>query len=286
ALDALECIAKWWAVYRAHPEAIILGSGLGSVAEAKRPGRVAVFLGFQHPDALEGRLYMVDVFYKLGVRFFQLTYQHKNLIGDGCGERTDCGLSKFGIRLVERLNDVGMVIDLSHVGIQTTLDAIEHSRHPVVITHTAARALCDTPRNKTDTEIRACAERGGVICIGPKSGFLRSDGLARGTTLDDYIAHIDYVRDLVGIEHVGIGTDVGDERKYTKEKMAEFNVRYPEVAIIDSTLRVDLMHTEGLQSPRTLYNVVAALVDHGYSDHDIRAVIGGNVMRVLEQVWQ
>jgi len=285
AMSALQCISNWWQVYRQFPEKIVLGSSLDDITDAKKQKKVCVFFGFQTPDALEDELHMVEIFHALGIRFIQLTYQHKNSIGDGCGERTDCGLSRFGQRLVAALDDAGIIIDLSHVGRQTTLDAIETSRNPVIITHTAARALCDTPRAKSDQEIQACADRGGVICISPKSGFLKPDGLSTGTTLDDYIDHIEYVRKLVGIDHVGIGTDVGDERKYTRERMEAFHRKYPEVAIIDSTLRVDLMHTRHLDSPGKLYNVVAGLIARGFQDDEIFKILGGNVMRVLKKVW-
>jgi len=282
---ALECISKWWNVFRNFPQDIIVGKTLDDLYRAKKESKVAVFFGFQTPDPLADQLFMVDIYRELGIRFFQLTYQSKTSIGDGCGERTNCGLSKLGIRLVEKLNEFGIVIDLSHVGIRTTLDAIQFSEQPVIITHTAARTLRDTVRNKTDEEIKACAKKGGVIGLSPKSGFLKDDGLATGTTLDDYIDHIDYIRDLVGIDHVCVGTDVGDERKYTRERLARFNEQYPEIATIDSTARVDLMHTQGLDSPGKLYNIVAGLIQRKYNDEEILKVLGGNVVRVLKQVW-
>jgi microsomal dipeptidase-like Zn-dependent dipeptidase len=228
---------------------------------------------------------MLEVYHALGIRFMQLTYQRRNLVGDGCGERTNAGLSKFGVEVVKELNRLGIVIDLSHVGVRTTLETIELSAHPVAVTHSGVRALCDTVRNKTDEELKALAARGGVIGIPPKSGFLTENGLREGTTIDDYIKHIDYVADLVGIDHVGIGTDVGDERKYTVERMSAFNQRYPEVAIIDGDLRTEVMHTAGLQSPGTLYNITAGLVRRGYSDADIRKVLGENFARVFREVW-
>lgn len=283
--EAMKSIVDWWRVYQQFPNDIILGRGLDDIYRAKAEGKVAVFFGFQDTTPMEGQLHMFEIYHTLGVRFVQLTYQRRNLVGDGCGERTDGGLSRFGIEVVRELNRLGIVIDLSHVGVRTTLETIEQSSHPVTVTHSAARKLCETVRNKTDEEIKALAARGGVIGISPKSGFLKSTGLRDGTTLDDYLDHIDYIADLVGVDFVGIGTDVGDERKYTLERMRSFNQRYPEVAIIDSTLRIDLMHSEGLRSPETLYNITAGLVRRGYSEADIRKVIGGNFMRVFEQVW-
>lgn len=283
--EAMKSIVNWWRVYRQFPNDITLGLGLDDIHRAKAEGKVAVFFGFQDTAPMQGQLHMFEIYHALGVRFVQLTYQRRNLVGDGCGERTDAGLSRFGVDVVRELNRLGIVIDLSHVGVRTTLETIEQSAHPVTVTHSAVRKLCETVRNKTDEEIKALAARGGVIGIPPKSGFLKPTGLTDGTTLDDYLDHIDYVADLVGIDFVGIGTDVGDERKYTRERMQSFNQRYPEVAIIDSDLRTDLMHTQGLQSPETLYNITAGLVRRGYSDGDMRKILGGNFLRVFAQVW-
>lgn len=284
-LEAMKSIVDWWRVYARYPDDIIIGRSLSDIHRAKSENKVAVYFGFQDVNPMGEHLHMFEIYYELGIRFVQLTYQRKNLVGDGCGERTNSGLSRYGLQVVAELNRLGIAIDLSHVGIQTTLDAIEHSAQPVLITHSGARALCETVRNKTDEEIKALAARGGVIGIPPKSGFLKPDGLKNGTTLDDYIDHIDYVADLVGIDHVGVGTDVGDERKYTHERMAAFNAKYPEVAIIDENLLTDRMHTKGVESPGTLYNITLGLEKRGYEPEDIQKVIGGNVLRVLEQVW-
>ena len=261
-----------------------LGHTFADIAGAKRSGRTAIFMGFQDITALEGDLDMLPVFHSLGIRWIQPTYQDRNLAGDGCGERIQSGLSRFGVRLVEECNRLRMVLDVSHVGIGSTLETIEMSKHPVMATHSAARALVDTPRNKTDEEIKALAAKGGVIGIAGKSGFLKRDGLQTGSTADDMIDHIEYVRDLVGIEHVCIGTDVGDERKYTVENMRAFHARHPEVAIIGDALDVGIMHPKGVR-PGTLYNITAGLVKRGFSDRDVELVLGENVNRVLRQIW-
>ena len=167
-------------------------------------------MGFQDVTALEGDMNRMEVFYNLGIRFVQPTYQDRNLFGDGCGERFQSGLSKLGIKFVEKLDELGIVIDTSHVGIGTTIDCANMSQRPIMATHTAARAIVDTPRNKTDDEIKAIAAKGGVIGIAGKSGFLKKDGLETGSTINDMIDHVVYIAGLVGIDHVGIGTDVGD----------------------------------------------------------------------------
>jgi microsomal dipeptidase-like Zn-dependent dipeptidase len=282
--EAIRSITAWSQLYERYPDVGFIGHTFADIAAAKRSGRTAIFMGFQDITALEGDLAMLPVFHSLGIRWIQPTYQDRNLAGDGCGERIQSGLSRFGVQLVEECNRLRMVLDVSHVGIGSTLEPIEMSKHPVMATHSAARALVDTPRNKTDEEIKALAAKGGVIGIAGKSGFLKRDGLQTGSTVDDMIDHIEYVRELVGIEHVCIGTDVGDERKYTVENMRAFHARHPEVAIIGDALDVGIMHPKGVR-PGTLYNITAGLVKRGFSDHDVELVLGENVNRVLRQIW-
>jgi len=283
-IETLQSLQGWWEVYRRFPDDVLIAKGTADIAKAKAAGKVAIFMGCQDTSPLEGRVFLLDVFRELGVRIMQLTYQRRNFVGDGCGEKTNCGLSRFGVDVVKRMNDLGIIIDLSHVGIRTTLDAIEVSDHPVTVTHCTARALCDTIRGKTDEEIKALASKGGVIGIAAKSGFLRKGGENTGTTIEDYVDHIEYVRRLVGIDHVGIGTDVGDERGYSKERMAGSHVKYPEIPIVSRALDVHLIHPQGLDSPSKLPNITAALVKRGYSDDDIVKVLGGNFLRVFRAV--
>ncbi|MBI4191733.1 MAG: membrane dipeptidase [Betaproteobacteria bacterium] len=283
--EAVRSIATWSKLYEANPDVGFIARNYADVALAKESGRTAIFMGFQDIVSLEDDISLLSVFHNFGIRWVQPTYQYRNLAGDGCGERIQSGLSHFGVRLINELNRLRIVIDVSHVGIGTTLEIIERSAHPVMATHCGASGLVNTPRNKTDEVIKALAARGGVIGIAAKSGFLKSNGLQTGTTMDDFVDHVEYVRDLVGIEHVCIGTDIGDERKYTLERMRVFHSKYPEVAIIGDGLRTDIMHTAGV-GPGTLYNVTAGLVKRGFSDQDIRLILGENVNRVLRQVWE
>jgi microsomal dipeptidase-like Zn-dependent dipeptidase len=282
--EALRDITAWTHLYESHPDVTFVARKYSDIARAKQSGRMAVFMGFQDITALEGDLSLLEVFHELGIRWVQPTYQDRNLAGDGCGERYQSGLSNWGVKLVEECDRLKIILDVSHVGVGTTLDTIEVSKHPVMATHSCARTLVDTPRNKTDEEIRALARKGGLIGIAGKSGFLKRDGLQTGSEVADMITHVEYVRDLVGIEHVAIGTDVGDERKYSVEKMRAFHALHPEVAIIGDDLNVDRMHPRGV-APGTLYNITAGLVQRGFSDRDIRLVLGENVNRVLRQVW-
>lgn len=283
-LEAADRFARWLEFYRARPKHFLIARQPDDLGIAKANGRTAVFAGFQDIAALGGNLHLLRLYYELGLRFLQITYQYRNLAGDGCGERVQSGLSLFGRKIVAECNRLGIVLDLSHTGPATTLDTIRSSTAPVMITHSGSRAIVDTPRNKTDEELIALAERGGVIGIAGKSGFLRRDGLIQGSTLRDWIAHVDYVRDLIGIDHVCIGTDVGDPRKYTEERMTAFHSRFPEVAIVGDGVKVDVMHPDGLQGPGDLANITVALVERGYSDDEVTKVLGGNVTRVLGAV--
>lgn len=282
-LQAFEEMAHWRNLY-ASSKHLRLGLTAADALEAKKNGQTAVYMAWQDITPLEGRLPLLDAFYQLGLRIVQPTYQNRNLAGDGCGERVQSGLSKFGVELVKRCNQLGIILDISHVGDATSIDILEHSTSPVMATHVGVRGLNDTVRNKPDDAIKAIAKTGGVVGIAGKSGFLLKDGLKTGSTLDDYIDHVAYIADLVGIDHVGIGTDVSDDRRYTREFVADFHAKYPEVKIIDESLNVAAMHPDGLKSPADLGNITKALARRGFSTEDIKKVIGGNVQRVVETV--
>jgi len=163
-------------------------------------------MGFQNAVHLDDKLDNADEFSKLGARIVQLTYQGKNSFGSGCAAEFDPGLTEAGERLVEKLNELGILIDLSHCGYQTTLDAIAASYRPCAFTHANVRALCDHPRNKTDGEIKALAEKGGAMGIASYSAF--SDiKKNHAPSIVEYLDIIDYVVRLVGVHHVGIGLD-------------------------------------------------------------------------------
>src|SRR5438034_11553897 len=207
----------------------------------------------------------------------QLTYNTRNLIGDGCTERTDAGLSDFGMAVVRRLNELGMLIDLSHCGRQTTLDAAAVSTRPVACTHTAARALRDIPRNKRDDELLAVAATGGVVGVVAVPSFLTDKSQA---TLDDVLDHIDHIVDGIGVEHVGIGTDRGVSfETATREEY------YAWLAPLGFKPEVNPPWppgVEGLACAADLPNLTEGLIRRGYDDDAIRSILGGNFLRLYE----
>ena len=160
-------IAHWHRLFDQYRSMITPVQSVDDIRRAKREKKVGVIFGFQSTDPIERDLYLLSVFKELGVRIIQLTYNERNYIGDGCLERTDCGLSLFGLEVIEEMNRLGILIDLSHTGYRTAMETIEASKQPVVFTHANPRTLCDHPRNKTDEQIRAVVEKGGLI--GPTS---------------------------------------------------------------------------------------------------------------------
>ncbi|MEM2896437.1 MAG: membrane dipeptidase [Candidatus Bathyarchaeia archaeon] len=241
--------------------------------KAKNEGKVAIFLGFQSIDPLEGNLAFLRVYHKLGVRIIQPTYHFKTIVGDGCAERTDCGLSLFGIDLIEKMNKLGMLIDLAHVGKKTGLEIIEVSKDPVIFSHSNARTLVDTYQNKTDEEIKAAAEKGGVIGI---SLLPRLLGNKPNLSINDLMNHIDYAVNLVGAKHVGIGTD-----------FIEGQAENPEMKRL--LLQIDgeiYRYPKDMDTITKFSSITKALVARGYSDDEIKKILGENFMRVFKRVFK
>jgi len=273
-------IAMWLSLL----EDLADGSGPAtSVADLQRlrsQGRFAVFFGFQNGSPIEDNVDFLDVFHRLGVRFVQLTYNARNFIGSGSGEREDEGLSDFGLAAITRMNELGIVVDVSHCGYRTTMDALTHSAQPVAVTHANMRALANTPRNKSDEQLRALKANGGVVGVKHMIGDMVSKQAA-DTTVADLVDHLEHAMGIVGLEHVCLGTDFSGTTASMGTSDAEIMAirgRWPN-AYLGSRSR-----PRGFQSIRELPNFTAELVRRGYSDADIALIYGGNMVRFLEQV--
>jgi membrane dipeptidase len=245
----------------------------------KASGKVGVLIGVQNAEHFR-KLDDVDYFYSLGQRVSQLTYNFRTLIGNGCYERRDEGLSDFGLTVVERMNKVGMAVDVSHCGNRTTLDAFDVSKKPVLITHANCRALNPKhPRCKTDEAIKAMAAKGGVMGITEVRDFVSAK---EPTTVESMLDHYDYVARLVGIEHLGIGSDI-DLFGYDAlppEEIEEFRST-PKVG---ETVR-EKSDVDGLNYAKRPFDIAEGLLRRNYSDVNIEAILGGNFRRVLKEVW-
>ncbi len=280
---ALDEIARGLEVIAGHPR-LLLALTVEDIRRAKRESKVAIVFGPQNAMPAEDYQRGFRILHQLGVRILQLTYNERNAYGDGAPEPADAGLSLAGRRAIEEMNRLGIAIDLSHCGDRTTMEAIEHSEDPVLFTHANSRALQDNMRNKTDAHITALAERGGVIGVTLYSLFLRSD---RRPTLDDFVRQIGAIADLVGIEHVGIGTDHSEGADPVAWEK-EFGVHglYPSVIGEARTwFAYDTRFAQDATSIADFERIVDALTPLRLSDDELEGVLGGNFVRVLHTVW-
>lgn len=284
--DTVENIARWMTRMEQHPAAFRQVRTVADIADAKVTKRLGVVLGFQDTVPFEGRIENVDIFRNLGVRVTQLTYNVRNLVGDGCLEPANGGLSRFGHSVVERMNAVGMLVDLSHCGQKTTAEGIAASRLPVAITHSGCNEVARHPRSKDDTELRALAEKGGVIGI-YLMPFL-SPG--RVPTRADVLDHLEHAINVCGEEHVGIGSDLsttpidGSGDYVTKHR--EFVAGRIAKGIAAPNEDPDILFTvPELNNDRRMELIAEGLASRGHPSARIEKVIGGNWLRLFGETW-
>jgi membrane dipeptidase len=263
----------------ANADKLVWVKGVDDIYRAKNENRVGVILAFQDGRPMERDLGLVHVFHRLGLRISGLSYQRKNYFADGCGERTDSGLSTFGVELVQEMNRLGIVIDLTHTGNASSLDAVEVSRDPVIASHNCAKALYDHFRNSSDELLTALARKGGVNCVSTFSPFLRKRGTQEGTSLEDTLNHIDYIARLVGVDHVGVGLDSAPDSR-RPDQANTMASRYPEFEW------GDFKHRYAIKTISEIQYLTHGLVARGYPDKDIEKILGGNLLRVLSAVWK
>jgi membrane dipeptidase len=267
------------------------------IERCKAEGKLAAIIGSQNSRHFGTDLGMIEVFHLLGQRVCQITYNERNFVADGCMEPDDAGVSFFGRQVIRELNEIGMVIDLSHVGVRSSLEATELSEHPVVISHIGVKRFVDTPRTTGDELIRAVAAKGGVIGV-TSLPVVNWRGGDRRPSLDDYLEAIEHAISVAGVDHVGIGTDhVVEPNGYPQwvrdYLSAKYNPYFPErgdrmgglaEVLKGAELEPD-EQLEGFRGMQDMPRVTQALLDRGYSDEDVQKVLGGNFMRVFRTVW-
>lgn len=256
------------------------------LARHQRDGRVGIVLHFQNARPLGDDPERLDTFRALGVRIVQLTYNERNFVGDGCLEPGNAGLSRFGRRLVREMNRRGLTIDLTHVGERSSLEAIDLSARPCVFTHANPRARADNPRNISDAQIRACAERGGVIGVcgwGPISWT----GSAEPPGLDDIADHLDHIAELVGPDHVAVATDapVTDNLAEITAHFGDINRAYPEVTEAFVTAFGNTLEHRYPLPLGSLPQLARHLAARGWSDSDVEKAMGANMVRIWRETW-
>lgn len=284
--STIQGIAVWEQEIADHPDLFLKVRSIADLQEAKRSGRLGLIYGFQDTLSIGDDLDRIETFQQLGVRIIQLTYNRRNLVGDGCLEPADGGLSLTGRAMVERLNQRGILIDLSHGGRRTTLDAIAASKVPVAITHTGCAALADLPRNKTDEELRLLADHGGVagIYLMP---FLRTQGQPMA---EDVIRHIEHAVSVCGEDHVGIGTDgsiVPIELTPEFRERHRKNVQERRQMGISAPGETEDVYTfvPDLNTPRRFELIGHHLLARGHSEARVAKILGGNFLRLFGEAW-
>ena len=257
-----------------HQDVAMVVRSADDILRARQDGKTGFLPTVEHLG-IGYDLGRLDILYALGVRLGGLTYAKRNYIGDGLNERTDSGLSELGLAVVERMNELGMVIDLSHAGMATAIDAIGHSRVPVVFSHNAAHTLRPTRRTRKDAELVACAEKGGVVAVTAVPNSLSDDP---NQDIACVLDHYDYLVNLVGVDHVAIGTDtlIGDHVGY---HLAMMRGDAPAAG-----RRPPAPYLNGLESPADGKNIVRGLIARGYGDADIRKIAGENALRLFREV--
>jgi membrane dipeptidase len=277
--NCLAFMASFNGLVAEHPGLVMRIDSAEDFAVLRESGKLGIILGTQNSDHFR-RPDDVTMFYYLGQRVSQLTYNSQNRVGSGSTDRADGGISDFGERIVTAMNEIGMAIDVSHCGDRTTLDAFELSSRPVLITHSNCRALTPGhPRCKTDEAIVEMAATGGVMGITSVRNFVTAE---EPTTIEDYVDHIDHVVKLVGIDHVGVGTD-SDLHGY--DDLPEDFYKELKSGYKGSYAFRDKLDIEGLDHPKKMFDLTEALIRRGYSEDNIRAILGGNFQRVLGEIW-
>jgi membrane dipeptidase len=281
-LTAINKLVPFYWLFEQCRDQTLLVETAADLDRAKREGRLGVILGFQGGAPLGRNIHLVRVFHRLGVRIIQLTYNEGNLLAPGVLEPSDGPLTSLGLQAVQEMNRIGMVIDLSHVGRRASLDAIDASAHPVIFSHSNPRRLQDNPRNITDEQMKSCAARGGVVGLATFSAFVGDTANQRHPGLDDYFRQMDHALDLIGPDHVAIGTDIFLDVTDGLWWRAVTGRLYPSVS---QGMSYDTHNIDGFMWHADFPSVADAMLRRGYDDSTVRRILGGNWRRVYGQVW-
>jgi membrane dipeptidase len=284
ARTTLDNISAWYRRIRQHADLLVPVLTGEDIKAAKTAGRIGIVLGFQNASPIEDDLGLVEVFHRLGVRIVQLTYNNQSLVGAGCYEPHDSGLSRFGRQVVREMNRVGMLVDLSHVGERTCLTAIEASRRPVAITHANLSTFHPHPRNKSDAVLRALAERGGVLGCTPYPHLTGGEDVS----LEKWTEMIARAVDLMGIESVGIGSD--SSRKWTDETLRWIRMgrwtHEPDYGAGRPGQTGWSPWPRWFETPADFPRLTAGLQDRGFERSEVAAIMGENWFRLFRDAFR
>jgi len=290
---AIDNISRFKRLIADNPETLAFCTTAADLADCKRAGKFGMVIHFQNTKPILDRLDYLLTFHDLGLRVLQLTYNTQTFVGTGCCERFDAGLTRFGLEVVAECNRLKILIDISHCSPATSWDALKHSKAPVAATHAGVYALARAyGRNKPDDMLKGIAETGGILGIPLQPCFVKRDPdthTVLQATVDDVLAQIEYAVNLMGVDHVGVGTDMSTFAARTLELPRDSNIRwyrplFPHVFGVGPTDRYD-PYPIGLDSHAKMLNLTRGLVKKGYSDEDTQKIVGGNWLRLFEEVW-
>jgi membrane dipeptidase len=283
--DTVDDIAWVQQLIELHPAYFMQVRVPGDMQRAKSEGKMGIILSFESTDMLEGKVERLELFRNLGVRVMQLSYNRKSPFAAGVMEPNGGGLTQLGHNAVKKMNELGIAIDLSHSNAQTTADAISASSKPVIMSHAGCAAVHPHPRNKTDEQLRALADKGGVMGIYDLP-YLTAP--PKQPTVDDYMAHMEHALKIMGENHVGVGSDASIEPFDTSPKgMAEFekSEKMRQQSGLAAPEEDRPTYVVGLNIPRRIEVVTDELLKRGYSTSVAEKVIGANFAKVLTDIW-
>lgn len=280
-------LGKWFDKFRDPDKNLVHVTSTADISRAKKEEKLGILFHFQGTTPFENDINTVELFYRLGVRVVQLCYNDKDLVGCGCAVEKDTGLTEFGGEIIREMNRLGIVIDCAHTGFKTTLDAISASQSPVIISHGNAKAVCSNNRNCEDELLTAIAQNGGVIGVNGFPGFVAP---ISSPTLDHLLDHVDHMVKIAGPEHVCVGMDyfeyqAGAADNTTADLVYKFLIdsgswnkqEYP---------APPWHYPKGIEMPDTFENLTRGLCDRGYSETDIKGILGMNILRIFDAVWK
>jgi membrane dipeptidase len=270
AFAVLASFRHWIAL---HKEDYMLAETVADIEAAKRGGKLAVMFDIEGGKAVEAHPGLVEVFYRLGVRWMLIAYNRNNRLGGGCQD-DDSGLTDYGRHIIDEMQRVGMVLCCSHTGYRTAREAIEYSRNPVIFSHSNPLAIKNHPRNIPDDLMRACAGTGGVVNLSGIGIFLGEND----TSTQTLINHIDYAVQLIGPEHVGLGLDYVFDQKELEEHVRD----HPEFFPPENGYGAEISMIE----PERIPVIAEALLEKGYREADVQGILGHNNLRIARAVWR
>ena len=266
--SAMLAIAKERDFLKNNPEHYVLVETVDDIYRAKTENKLAIGLHFQGTNPLGYSVELVEVYYRLGIRHMLLCYNLKNPVGDGCQEITDGGLSRFGYDVIRKMNSVGMLVDVSHTGYRTSMDALEASQKPVIISHSNPAGLFEHSRNVPDDMIMACAGTGGVVGV---VGFASVISGEKELKTEGLVDHIEYCIDLVGDQHVGLGLDYVYDQEFDSRSVWSPHYSGRPISVFE---------------PENLPMLTEVMLKRGHAETTVRAVLGENWLRVAREVWK